>query len=64
MLYQYRCPVCGWRTEHEHSIKADPVIRCERKVANGCRCGAAMKRMIPGGGAVLFPMSSRAKGVT
>ena len=61
--YEYRCPVCGNRQEHSHGIKAEPDVRCERKAA-GARCGAKMTRVVTGGGAVLFPMSSRVKGVT
>jgi predicted nucleic acid-binding Zn ribbon protein len=64
MVYTYRCPACGHKKIHEHSMKVDPVVRCERKVAGGCRCGAVMKRVIPGGGAVLFPMSTRTRGIT
>ena len=64
MTYLYRCPVCGHKAYHEHSIKTDPTYRCERTVAGGARCGAVMKRVVTGGGAVLFPMSSRTKGIT
>jgi len=61
--YEYRCPVCGSRTTRWHGMTEQPDVRCERKAA-GARCGAKMKRVVSGGGAVLFPMSSRTRGVT
>lgn len=58
MEYWYRCPVCGHKQTHSHSIKVDPEIRCDRR-AGGARCGAVMKRVITGGSTVIFPMSTR-----
>jgi len=64
MTYLYRCPVCGHKQYHQHSIKVDPVVKCARVMPSGARCGAAMRRVVTGGGAVLFPMSSRTRGIT
>ena len=57
MTYTYRCPKCRKVKEADHSMKEDPAIYCHK-------CGQRMTRVIAGGGAVLFPMSSRTRGVT
>jgi predicted nucleic acid-binding Zn ribbon protein len=57
LTYIYRCPVCKRVREEDHSIKDTPDIYCKKD-------GQKMVRVIAGGGAVLFPMSSRSRGVT
>ena len=57
MTYLYECPVCKNVREEEHGMKENPDVYCLRD-------GEKMFRVITGGGSVLFPMSSRARGVT
>jgi predicted nucleic acid-binding Zn ribbon protein len=57
MTYTYKCRKCLHVQEEEHGMKEYPVVYCPRD-------GEQMVRVIQGGGSVLFPMSSRSRGVT
>jgi len=46
--YEYRCSECGHTVEELQSFTAEPLVTCPR-------CGrAALKRLVGGGGGVIF----------
>ncbi len=57
MTYIYRCPKCRRVREIDHGMQEKPDLYCHR-------CGDRLKRIVTGGGSILFPMSSRKNGVT
>jgi predicted nucleic acid-binding Zn ribbon protein len=61
MMYIYRCPVCGNRQIHSHSMKADPPVRCNKVMACGARCGALMTKVITGGAGYIMADGTRGK---
>ncbi len=47
--YEYQCQKCGHTFDEYQSIKAEPLQKCNKK---GCR--GKVKRLIGGGGGLLF----------
>ncbi|NOZ64153.1 MAG: zinc ribbon domain-containing protein [Caldiserica bacterium] len=45
--YEYECEDCGYRFEKFQGITEDPVKICHR-------CGGKVKRLLSGGGGVIF----------
>jgi putative FmdB family regulatory protein len=47
MNYDYSCSKCGFQEEKSHSMKENPIFKCPE-------CGAKMKRLLNGGGNIIF----------
>jgi len=47
MLYDYSCPSCGFLEEKSHSMKESPIYVCPQ-------CETEMKRILNGGGNVIY----------
>ena len=45
--YEYVCDICKHQFEQFQSIKAEPLKKCPK-------CGKSVRRLIGGGGAILF----------